>query len=467
MTPNLRKLIMQNVGAAEIRDAAIDEGMLTLRMDGWLKVMKGITTLEQVDPRDERVIDAHCNGRRQAVPRPRCASSIGLARAPWPSASRPSGVPSTARPSGRVHRRTSPMTAPAQRAAPRVNLRVLLEEMIERDASDLHITAGERPKLRIDGDITNSNIDFVMTPKDTLQLAYSVLTENQKKRFEMEDELDFSFGIQNLARFRGNCFKQRGCVSMVIRQIPFNIKTFDELGLPDVIREDGGEAARPRARHGPHGLGQVDDAAALLEAVAAEAREVLDAEREIQLVVHLEPLLLVLGEDGVGELQGVLRRHHHLEIRVGDLAVDSQLRALAGRDVQVRGVPLDHLLEQDTKVDGGRRLSGCSHRRGCGEPAARTSGRGTPDGRDPTATCPAIEDERARPEEHAGARCAVDHAVVSRMTCSSVVIPFMTFIQPSMRRVSIPSSTAASRISTAPTFIRTSLRRFGDIGMTS
>ena len=60
-----------------------------------------------------------------------------------------------------------------------------------------------------------------MSPKDTLQLAYSVLTENQKKRFEMDDELDFSFGIQNLARFRGNCFKQRGCVSMVIRQIPF------------------------------------------------------------------------------------------------------------------------------------------------------------------------------------------------------------------------------------------------------
>src|SRR3712207_9498380 len=71
-----------------------------------------------------------------------------------------------------------------------------------------------------------SNVDYVLHPKDTLQLAYSVLTENQKKKFEMEDELDFSFGIQNLARFRGNCFKQRGCVSMVIRQIPFSIRTF-------------------------------------------------------------------------------------------------------------------------------------------------------------------------------------------------------------------------------------------------
>ena len=100
------------------------------------------------------------------------------------------------------------------------NLRALLEEMIERDASDLHITAGERPKLRVDGDITNSAVTEVLTPKDTLQLAYSVLTENQKKRFETEDELDFSFGIQNLARFRGNVFKQRGCVSMVIRRSP-------------------------------------------------------------------------------------------------------------------------------------------------------------------------------------------------------------------------------------------------------
>ena len=116
--------------------------------------------------------------------------------------------------------------------------------MIERDASDLHITAGERPKLRIDGEITNSNVEYVMSPKDTLQLAYSVLTENQKKRFEMEDELDFSFGIQNLARFRGNCFKQRGCVSMVIRQIPF---IDQDVRRPRPARRDRGRWPRGRA----------------------------------------------------------------------------------------------------------------------------------------------------------------------------------------------------------------------------
>src|SRR5882724_11875157 len=121
----------------------------------------------------------------------------------------------------------TPQPAQASTSTPSqsVNLRNLLEEMIERGASDLHITAGERAKMRVDGDIVNSRNEYQLNPKDTLQLAYSVLTENQKKKFETEDELDFSFGIQNLARFRGNCFKQRGCVSMVIRMIPFNVRT--------------------------------------------------------------------------------------------------------------------------------------------------------------------------------------------------------------------------------------------------
>jgi twitching motility protein PilT len=165
------------------------------------------------------------------------------------------------------------MTNPAAaKAAPAsgVSLRQLLEEMIERDASDLHITAGERPKLRIDGDITNANIEHVLTPKDTLQLAYSVLTENQKKRFETEDELDFSFGIQNLARFRGNCFKQRGCVSMVVRQIPFSVKTFEELNLPPVLAK---LAEKPRGLvlvTGPTGSGKSTTLAAMVDKVNRE-----------------------------------------------------------------------------------------------------------------------------------------------------------------------------------------------------
>jgi len=151
-----------------------------------------------------------------------------------------------------------------------VNLRALLEEMIEREASDLHISAGERPKIRIDGDIVPSRIEYVLTPKDTLQIAYSVLTETQKKRFEMEDELDFSFGIQNLARFRGNAFKQRGCVSMVVRQIPFQVKTFEQLQLPAIVAK---MAEKPRGLilvTGPTGSGKSTTLAAMIDKINRE-----------------------------------------------------------------------------------------------------------------------------------------------------------------------------------------------------
>jgi twitching motility protein PilT len=167
-----------------------------------------------------------------------------------------------------------------------VNLRVLLEEMIEREASDLHLTAGERPKLRVDGDITNANsCADVMTPKDTLSLAYSVLTENQKKRFETEDELDFSFGIQNLARFRGNVFKQRGCVSMAIRMIPFNVRTFQELGLPPIIAK---LAERPRGLilvTGPTGSGKSTTLAAIIDKINKERKgHIITVEDPIEFI---------------------------------------------------------------------------------------------------------------------------------------------------------------------------------------
>jgi twitching motility protein PilT len=166
-----------------------------------------------------------------------------------------------------------------------VNLRALLEEMIEKEASDLHVTAGERPKLRIDGDMTDSSVPDVLTAKDTLQLAYSVLTENQKKRFETEDELDFSFGIQNLARFRGNVFKQRGCVAMVIRMIPFNVRTFQELGLPPIVAK---LAERPRGLilvTGPTGSGKSTTLAAMIDKINKDRKgHIITVEDPIEFI---------------------------------------------------------------------------------------------------------------------------------------------------------------------------------------
>ena len=166
-----------------------------------------------------------------------------------------------------------------------INLRALLEEMIEKDASDLHLVAGERPKLRVDGDIISASTEEVMTPKDTLSLAYSVLTENQKKRFETENELDFSFGIQNLARFRGNCFKQRGCVSLVIRQIPFNVKTFEDLGLPPIVAKF---AEKPRGLvlvTGPTGSGKSTTLAAMIDKINKELKgHIITVEDPIEFI---------------------------------------------------------------------------------------------------------------------------------------------------------------------------------------
>src|SRR5215207_5605354 len=166
-----------------------------------------------------------------------------------------------------------------------LNLRALLEEMIQKDASDLHITAAEKPKLRVDGDIVDSSVPDVLTPKDTLQLAYSVLTENQKKRFETDDELDFSFGIQNLARFRGNVFKQRGCVAVVIRMIPFNVRTFQDLGLPPVMAR---LSEKPRGLvlvTGPTGSGKSTTLAAVVDKINRERKgHILTVEDPIEFI---------------------------------------------------------------------------------------------------------------------------------------------------------------------------------------
>lgn len=175
----------------------------------------------------------------------------------------------------------------AGRSAPAMglNLRALLEEMVTLGASDLHIVAGECPKFRIDGEITSAHTGGMLGPKDTLQLAYSVLTENQKKRFETEDELDFSFGIASLARFRGNCFRQRGCVSMVIRQIPFSIKTFQDLGLPAAIAK---MADKPRGLvlvTGPTGSGKSTTLAALIDKINRERKgHIITVEDPIEFI---------------------------------------------------------------------------------------------------------------------------------------------------------------------------------------
>ncbi|MDA0329482.1 MAG: type IV pilus twitching motility protein PilT [Gemmatimonadetes bacterium] len=153
-----------------------------------------------------------------------------------------------------------------------LNLRILLQEMIQRGASDLHITVGNPAKIRIDGDLTDSHIRQVLAPKDTLSLAYSILTDNQKKRFETDDELDFSFGVQNLSRFRGNVYKQRGCVAMAIRMIPYEIVSVEKLGLPPVVGMLTDRARGLVLVTGPTGSGKSTTLAAMIDKVNRERK---------------------------------------------------------------------------------------------------------------------------------------------------------------------------------------------------
>ena len=115
------------------------------------------------------------------------------------------------------------------------NLQDLLKKMIEIDASDLHLTVGTPPVLRINGELQRVDGD-PLGPNELKKLCYSILTEAQKKRFEEEWELDLSFGVKGLSRFRANMFLQRGVVATAIRRIPFKVLTFEELGLPQIIK---------------------------------------------------------------------------------------------------------------------------------------------------------------------------------------------------------------------------------------
>ena len=135
------------------------------------------------------------------------------------------------------------------------NLHQLLKTMIERGASDLHLTAGTPPQIRIDGVLVPLDLP-ALAPPETKLLCYSVLTDAQKHRFEEENELDLSFGVKDLSRFRANIFVQRGAVAGAFRTIPFKILSFDELGLPPVVEEI---SKRPRGLvlvTGPTGSGK-------------------------------------------------------------------------------------------------------------------------------------------------------------------------------------------------------------------
>jgi len=148
-------------------------------------------------------------------------------------------------------------------------LRELLEEMVAKKASDLHITVGVPPLLRVDGEMLPIG-EEKLTPQATTDLAYSVLNDEQRKRFEMDNELDLSFGIQGLSRFRANVFMQRGAVAMAVRRIPYEIMPLEELGLPEAVLEFPKKNKGLILVTGPTGSGKSTTLAAMVDRINTE-----------------------------------------------------------------------------------------------------------------------------------------------------------------------------------------------------
>jgi twitching motility protein PilT len=153
-----------------------------------------------------------------------------------------------------------------------VTLHQLLKTLVDQGGTDLHITTNSPPQIRIDGVMVALQLP-PMTASETKQIVYSVLTDNQKHRFEENLELDFSFGVKGMARFRANVFNQRGAVAAAFRTIPWEIRSFKELGLPDVVMQI---CERPRGLvlvTGPTGSGKSTTLAAMIDKINNERQE--------------------------------------------------------------------------------------------------------------------------------------------------------------------------------------------------
>jgi twitching motility protein PilT len=164
--------------------------------------------------------------------------------------------------------------------------------MVEMGGSDLHITTGSSPRLRIDGKLVP--IDHPsLSPADTKALCYSVLTDAQKHRFEENNELDLSFAIKGVSRFRANIFMQRGAVAGAFRLIPFEIRTFKDLGLPEIMNEIVKKSSGLVLVTGPTGCGKSTTLAAILDRINSEkSAHIITVEDPIEYLHHHKKCLV-------------------------------------------------------------------------------------------------------------------------------------------------------------------------------
>lgn len=166
----------------------------------------------------------------------------------------------------------------------KISLAQLLKTMVDQNASDLHITVGSPPQYRIEGQMMRVKMD-ALTGNDTKEMCYGVLTDFQKIEFEKDLELDFSFGVKDVARFRGNIFLQKGSVGGVFRRIPIQVPTLEQIGIPDVVKQ---LLKRPNGLilvTGPTGSGKSTTLASMLDFVnQTESGHILTIEDPIEFI---------------------------------------------------------------------------------------------------------------------------------------------------------------------------------------
>lgn len=199
------------------------------------------------------------------------------------------------------------------------DLHELLSIMYEQGSSDLHISTGIPPTIRVDGELQPMQNESPLTPSQTKSLVYSVLTDSQKHSFEEENELDFSFGIKGLCRFRGNAFVQRGTVGAVFRTIPYQILSFKELGLSTSIEKFGERPMGLVLVTGPTGSGKSTTLAALIDKI--------NRERHSHIITIEDPIEFL---------------HEHRSCVINQREVHS--------DTHSFGAALRHVLRQDPDV---------------------------------------------------------------------------------------------------------------------
>jgi len=218
----------------------------------------------------------------------------------------------------------------------------LLKKMVELEGSDLHITTDTPPQIRVHGHLTRTEGN-PLTPSETKQLAYSVLTDSQKKRFEEELELDFSFGIKGLARFRCNLFNQRGAVAAVFRVIPEKIKGFQELGLPPVLAK---LAEKPRGLvlvTGPTGSGKSTTLAAMIDKINGERSDhILTIEDPIEYL-HPHKSCLVNQREVHGDTKAFANALRAALREDPDIVLIGELRDLETVEAALRIAETGHL----------------------------------------------------------------------------------------------------------------------------